>query len=502
MKTFTLKRWQIGAYVAPSIPNSALGLPIAVYLPAFYAEQAGISVAMVGAIFMLARFWDVITDPVMGMVSDRYSTRWGRRRHWIVLSVPIIMLAAWQIFMPPENVGILHLLSWMFILYIGYTLLTISHISWGAELTPDYHERSRVQGWREFALVLGMTTVLALPAIIEVAASMGASAPVETTEEIIGGASAPTEVAEVRDEGREAVGRTRVAAMGWFIIILLPITVALAVVLVKERKTKTQPQIAWGEFWGVLKNNKAVRRLLLVDIIVGFGPSVSGALYIWFIAYYVGYGDWASRILLLYFVAAFMGVPFWIQLSYRLGKHKALTVSLIYACVVLATYLFSNNAPFWLVLVLNFAYGLAYGAGPFLLRSMMADVRDYDRLETGQERTGLYFSLLTLTSKIGAALAVGLALTLLGVFGFDPAIGLENSQGAINSVAYMFVFFPMIVYALAAWLIWTFPLDQAEQERLRLAIDAKQKSSGDHGALDQFVGVSPPRGEIEDQPAD
>ncbi len=501
MKNFSLKRWQIASYAAPSIPNSALGLPIAVYLPAFYAEQAGISVAMVGAIFMLARFWDVITDPILGIVSDRYATRWGRRRHWMVLCVPIIMLSAWQIFMPPDNVGIAHLLIWMFVLYVGYTLLTISHISWGAELTPDYHERSRVQGWREFALILGMTTVLALPAIIEIAGPAATVAPTETEAVLTSEAEAPI-AAVARDDGHEAVGRSKIAAMGWFIIILLPVTVAIAVLVVKERKVETHPQIQWRELWGVLRQNKAVRRLLLVDIIVGFGPSVSGALYIWFIAYYVGYGDWASRILLLYFVAAFIGVPFWIQLSYRLGKHKALTVALVYASAVLITYLFSNNAPFSVVLLLNFMYGLAYGAGPFLLRSMMADVRDYDRLETGQERTGLYFSLLTMTSKVGAALAVGLTLMLLGVFGFDPVLGEQNTQTSINAVALMFVFFPMATYGLGAYLIWTFPLDQAEQERLRLAIEAKQKTHGDHGGIDQFVGMSPPRGEIEDQPTE
>ena len=503
MTTFHLKRWQIAAYSAPSIPNSALGLPVAVYLPAFYAEQAGLAVAAVGTIFMLARFWDVFTDPFMGILSDRFPTRWGRRRHWIVLSVPIMMLAAWQLFIPPEGVGVTHLLIWMFVLYVGYTLLTISHISWGAELTPDYHERSRVQGWREFALVLGMFTVLALPALIEITSSVPADPPPVAIEEIAP-ADAGTALSEIRveDDGHRAVGRDRVAAMGWFVIILLPLTVAFAVTLVGERPVKEQKNIDWHGLWTVISKNKSVRRLLLVDIIAGFGPSVSGALYIWFIAYYVGYGDWASRILLLYFVAAFIAVPFWIQISYKIGKHKALTIAFVYSCVILATYLISPNAPLWVVLLLNMAYGFAYGAGPFLLRSMMADVRDYDLLETGQERTGLYFSLLTMTSKIGAALAVGLALTVLGIVGFDPSLGEQNSERAVMTIGYMFVFLPMVVYAAGAWLIWNFPLDQAEQEKLRAQIDERHRNEGDHGAIDTLTGYSPPRGEIEDQPAE
>ncbi len=500
MAGFHLKRWQIGAYALPAIPMAGLGLPIAVYLPAFYAEQAGLTVTTVGAIFMLARFWDVFTDPVLGILSDRYTTRWGRRRHWIVLSVPIILLAAWQLFMPPPGVGIPHLLFWMFFLYVGFTVITIGHISWGAELSSDYHERSRIQGWREFALVFGMFTVLALPALIEIATSDAPETASVSAEQAVLANELPPPTEQIRDIGHEAVGSDKVASMGWFIIILLPISVALAVGLVGERKADNPAPIKWRELWQVLRDNTSVRRLLLVDTIAGFGPSVSGALYIWYIAYYVGYGDWASRILLLYFVAAFLGVPFWMQVSYRIGKHKALAVAFLYTCTILVFYIPTRQAPFWVVMALNMLFGFGYGAGPFLLRSMMADVRDYDLLQTGQERTGLYYSLLTMTSKVGAALAVGATMTLLGVFGFDPSLGEQNSPGAIDSIGYMFIFFPIVVYLTGAALIWRFPIDQAAQERLRAQIDGREH--GDHGALDEMAGYTPPRGEIEDQPTE
>ena len=191
-------RLQIGAFGLPSIPISALGLPIVVYLPPFYGHDMGLSLTVVGTVFMMARFWDVFTDPVLGMVSDRFPSRWGRRRHWIVIAAPLLMLSAYMLFMPEPPVTWMYLAGWMFFLYIGWTLITISHMSWGAELSTDYDERSTIQGVREFLLIFGMFTVLALPAIIE-----------NTTN----GAGGPE----------------KVAAMGWFIIILLPITVGLAV---------------------------------------------------------------------------------------------------------------------------------------------------------------------------------------------------------------------------------------------------------------------------------
>jgi hypothetical protein len=87
-----LTKWQLLAFAIPAIPISAMGLPLVVYLPPFYAEL-GLGTAVVGSLFMFARFWDVFTDPVLGILSDRFETRWGRRRHWIVLSVPIMMVS-------------------------------------------------------------------------------------------------------------------------------------------------------------------------------------------------------------------------------------------------------------------------------------------------------------------------------------------------------------------------------------------------------------------------
>ncbi|MBT8115246.1 MAG: MFS transporter, partial [Arenicella sp.] len=112
-------------------------MPFSMYAPPFFAAEMGLGLAAVGTIFMIARLWDLISDPLMGIVSDRIPSRWGRRRHWIVLSVPLLMVATVLVMFPNSISGTygntLYLLSSLFFLYIGYTMLTISHISWGAE---------------------------------------------------------------------------------------------------------------------------------------------------------------------------------------------------------------------------------------------------------------------------------------------------------------------------------------------------------------------------------
>jgi len=465
-------RLQLGAFGLPSIPISALGLPIVVYLPPFYGHDMGLSLSVVGTVFMLARFWDVFTDPVLGMVSDRFPSRWGRRRHWIVLSAPILIGAAYMLFMPSPPVTWMYLAGWMFILYIGWTLITISHMSWGAELSEDYDERSTIQGVREFLLIFGMFTVLALPAIIE----------------------------QVSDAA--AAGPAKIAAMGWFIIILLPITIGLAVWLTPEFPSKAHQQIPWKRAWAIIAKNRLLQRVLVADLLVNIAPAITGSLYIFFASYVMELPKSASLLLLVYFIAGFVGIPAWIRMSHWAGKHKTLAIAMVYGAITLPLVVFFPRGEFWWLFIGNSLYGVAYGAGSFLLRSIMADVIDTDYLETGQRRTGLYYSLLSMTAKVGAALAVGITYPLLDLIQFKP--GGENSPETLNQFMAMYVTLPAIVMLAAAVVMWRFPLDRAAQQDLRRRIEERDGVHPSHDASDAAAAVAQvgSAGGIADRPAE
>lgn len=466
MIAFAIPRRTIAAYVLPALPISALGLPLVVHLPAFYANYTELGVATVGLLFMAARLWDVITDPVLGIVSDRIETRWGRRRPWLVASVPVVAVSAWMVFMPPEQVGAARLLFWLLVLYVGYTLVMLSHLAWGAELSPDYHERSRIQGWREFTFIIGMMAVLAIPALLELGENLRPPSAVPLTADAAASTGSAHEDGVVVLE-RGPVDRTKLAAMGWFIILLMPVTVFLAVAFAPERRTPAPRRVPWAQTWGLVRQNLPLRRLLAINFLVELAPGITGATYIFFIAYYAGQPVWANLILAVYFLSAIFGVPFWSRISYRFGKHRTVAGAMFYAVALLPFFFLAPFLPLWALLVFNCLYGLAYGAGSFLVRAMMADVCDVDQLHTGQARTGLYFSLLTMTGKMGHALAVGLSYLLLSLVGFSTQPGTLNSWNAVNGLAAIFVLLPVLSFAVAGAFCWRFPLDQAAQERLR-----------------------------------
>ncbi|MEQ8267887.1 MAG: MFS transporter [Parvibaculum sp.] len=435
-----LSRWTLFAFALPAAPISAIGLPLVVHLPPFYAGTFGIGLTTIGAIFMVARFWDVFTDPVLGILSDKYETRWGRRRHWIVLSVPIMLLSVVMIFMPAGDVTPVYLIFWLFVLYAGWTLLTISHMSWGAELTPDYNERSRVQGAREIALILGMVFVLTLPVLIDM------------TEPENGAAA-------------------RVASMGWFVLILLPIAVALAVWKVPERRTSTPVHVPFRQAIAALVQSRPLQVVLAADLIGGVSGGLVASMFIFLADDALKLEEYSSMMLLGYFLSGVAFVPLMLWFSRRLGKHMTASYSALFNAVTIPLILFIPPGQPLVALGVWVLLGVNMAAGPFLFRSIMADVADHDAVITHQQRTGLFYSMLTSTSKFGAAIAIFGGYALLDSIGFKA--GGENSEAVLDGLRAAYVWPACVISAAVAGIMWFFPIDEKTQQANRAILEMR-----------------------------
>jgi glycoside/pentoside/hexuronide:cation symporter, GPH family len=158
---------ELVGYALPAIPTAALALPLTVYVAPFYALQIGLGTGLVGAVFFAVRALDIAFDPLIGLAGDRLDTPWGRRRPWLVGITPPMLVALFALFNPPAEASALYLATCLVAIYFGFSVLTISHTAWGAELSRAYHERSRIAGVRQIAFIGGMPLVLVLPAILE-----------------------------------------------------------------------------------------------------------------------------------------------------------------------------------------------------------------------------------------------------------------------------------------------------------------------------------------------
>jgi glycoside/pentoside/hexuronide:cation symporter, GPH family len=427
---------ELVAYALPAIPTAALALPLTVYVAPFYAVQVGLGTGLVGLLFFAVRLLDIAFDPLIGLAGDRFDTPWGRRRPWLVGIVPPMLAVLYAFFNPPPGANALYLTLCLIAVYLGFSVLTINHMAWGAELSSAYHERSRIAGARQIAFIGGMLLVLVLPAILELRFGAGA--------------------------------REKVAAMGWFVMAVLPLAIGIAVTLAGEPRRAPSGDLSVRAAWVWLRRSRELRAVLAADLAIGLATSVTAALYIFLVE-----GTFAlkhsSTLLLFYFVAGLAGAPVWTRLSYSFGKHRTLAGAALFGAATLPLFFLipRDGTGGGLAFLLTVVFGLSYGAGPVLLHAIMGDVVDQGTVETGDSRAGAAFALLTLTNKVGYALSVGLAYPLLDLMGYSGTRGANNSTEALTGILIVFVAIPMALLLTTSLLLWRFPLGEREQLKLR-----------------------------------
>jgi Na+/melibiose symporter-like transporter len=158
------------AYALPAFVIAVPMIPVFINLPTFYGVELGLGLATTGLIMLLARLFDTVSDPLMGIVSDRYRWRGLRRKPWITLGAVICGMALFNLLIPPAEVSDAGFLLWSVLLYAGWTMVAIPYLAWGAELTSNYHQRTGLTGWREGCGLLG---ILAAGTVMAVTADWG-----------------------------------------------------------------------------------------------------------------------------------------------------------------------------------------------------------------------------------------------------------------------------------------------------------------------------------------
>jgi GPH family glycoside/pentoside/hexuronide:cation symporter len=435
-----LKRRTLAAFAGPGLPIGAVGLPMIVYLPPYYAGTLGLDLAAVGLVFFLVRAIDLPLDPVLGHWMDRTSSRLGRYRPWLLAGGLTLAAGVWCVFMAEPGISALAAFAFLMLLYLGYSLTAVAQLGWGATLSDDYHQRSRIFSWWMAAQVLGMILVLLLPPLA-------------------GG-------------GTAAGG---IQAMGWFVILSAPLTVLIMAAALPERdRVGERPHASLAEL-KALARSPLLLRLILLDILTSVAPGITGAMFLFYFEHRLGFAAReASLLLLTYFVAGFAAAPLWIALARRIGKHRALAwAAICYASFQLGLSLLPRSWGFAAALPAMAIAGLPYIAAPSLLRAMLNDAADVDRLDTGLDRNALLQALLTSTQKISYAVPVAVIYPVLALIGFNPKPGGANSDGAILGMTLLFVLAPVALMLAAAWVASRWPLGREAHVEVQAKLAAK-----------------------------
>ena len=440
------------AFGAPAVGAGYMYLLLALYVMKFSTDVLLIAPAIMGLIFSVSRIWDAISDPLVGYLSDRTTTSLGRRRTWILFSFVPIAIGFYAVFAPPVSLSGDALTWWMAASIIGFysamTIFFVPHMALGAELSNDYHERSRLFGLRHAFYTVG--SILSLGTMMLL----------------------------LNEEFREG-GDVRAMAEEYalYAIIAMSVLVLYAVVNLRERpefqgRLNSSPTSAFRDVW----QNPHARLLVIVTFIENVGSSAIAVLTLYVTQYVVGAPLSAPFIILAYMLPSTASVPMWLPLSRRFGKIRVWMVGmalygLAFGGMFFLPFLETVDARLTLIIVMAAFAGLAAGCGGTIGPSVQGDVIDYDEYKTGERKEGSYFAVWNFTYK--SALGVMLLLTgfVLEASGFVP----NQPQTMTVQIAMVSLYgaLPLLCYAIGVVLFSRFKLTEQEYAVIRAELDRR-----------------------------
>lgn len=452
----------LGAFVNNLLAAAIGGMVIVLNL------GLGMNPALVGLVSALPRLTDAITDPLMGYISDNTRSRWGRRRPYIfvgAIAVGIIFALLWQLPADKsESFYFWYFLSGSLIFYLAYTVFATPWVALGYELTPDYHERTRLMGVQNF---IGQLAYVIAPWFLLIMQSQ------RFFDDMVEGAA-----------GLAIVIAVVVVSIGVLPAIFLRERFSADAAEARPRKHTFFENIRdfFKGFATTLKFKPFVK-LCIATFLVFNGFMLIASFQFYVIIYYVFGGDtvlgaeYAGYAGTAGAISTFCVIIFVTWLGTKIGKRRTFYVATGISMLGYALKWICYNPDFpWLILVP--APFMAFGLGSLftLMPSMIADVIDEDELQTQERREGMYGSIFWWVVKLGMAAALAAGGFLLNATGFDVALGGDQAERTIILMRVFDAFVPFVASGIAIWAIATFPITEERAHQVRLQLEARRGS--------------------------
>jgi Na+/melibiose symporter-like transporter len=424
-----------------NLPLSMLMSPTAAVLPNFYLDHSAVTLAGLATATFLARLFDGLTDPAIGYLSDRS----GRRKPWMIAGAVLVAASAWFLYNPAPDAGVAHLLVWYLAVTLGWTLVEIPHTAMAAELSRDYHERSRIALWRQLLGFAGGVLFMATPMLL-----------------LRGSTSFTPEV---------------MRTIAIFIIVSLPLAVLLLCLAVPEpprRLDSQRPRLA--DLARALLDTPPLRYFLATQVLFGLATGAVASLFVIYSSRYLGLGDKVPQIALPMTLAMALGMPLWLQVLKRVEKHRAWAFAALGMIAALLAVLTLAPGPGALLpmIAIMACFGFFLGLSSIALPSLLADIVDYDVWRNRQDRAAIFFSFQAVVTKLNQGVGGAVALAIPTMFGFDARQEITASAALGLKVA--FVAWPCLLLVPMLVLAWRYPLGRRAHGILARRLERRLES--------------------------
>lgn len=431
----SLETRTIWLFAIIAFPLQAITMAVSVYLPQHFAKNLGLDLATLGFAFSVIRIIDLPFDPLLGIAIDRTRIRANKYRVWLIAGAPVTMVAIYALFMAKPGMGMYHIMFWLLVMYLGTSMITLSHSAWAALISPSYNERSRIFAAIGVMGVVGMTLLFATPLVAS-------------------------------QLGREGLG---VPEMGWFILASIPVAISIGTLWTPSPGAdySERPQISWKNYVSLLSHPN-MARIALAMLLFTVGTAWEGALFLFYFTDGRGFTvSEVSSLLIAALGAGLLGAPLIARLSMRLSKHQTVVITaLCYAAALSSLMIVPKDAKL-LACIPVIVTGFLYAGFHVLLRSMTADVSDEIRLAQGADRSALLYALLTLAPKLAAAIAIGLTFNVMAQIGYQPSLGANNGAEALQGLGLAYLMGPICFVLLGALCVVGYNLGPQKTAEIR-----------------------------------
>jgi GPH family glycoside/pentoside/hexuronide:cation symporter len=415
---------------------------------------------------VLGIVWDAINDPLVGMLSDRLTTRWGRRRPFLLFfSIPfgLAFILLWWV--PPfENqIALAATVSLMYMLSDTLqTLISVPLYSLTPEITPDYDERTSLTGFRMFFnLLASLVTAVAAPEIVKSVLAGG---------------------------GTQQQGYMLVAALfgGFAIIPLMLIFFVIRERPQKNQNSQTEPNVSLRETLRTAWSNIPFRYATGLFMLNWITFDLVALCLPFFLTYWIAGGNLLqkalgmsldSSVLGLLLVTSVVLLPFWIWVSKKLSKNKTYIIAMFFWAVVQLLIFSIQPGQITAILILAVMAGISVSAAHVLPDSIFPDVIEWDELRTGRRQEGIYYGIKNFVRKLTGAVAIFVALQVLGWFGYQTptpgATQFSQPESALMAIRVLIGPLGALLLLSAIVLAWFYPLTRERHARIRRLLERK-----------------------------
>ena len=428
----------IWAFSLPRIGFGIMGLLFGTYLMKFSTDVLLIAPAAMGSLIAASRLWDAVSDPLAGFLSDRTNSRYGRRRSWMFYAAIPMGFGLVMIWSPPGFLGEFGIIVWMGLALLVYetasTAFFVPHSAIGVELTPNYHERTRLFGYAHMIGAIG--SILGLISL---------------------------QFMNMSEDKR-----TFALLLSLFAGFCVTSIVLWSTRILPERRDYQGRggKNIFKSFTDVFRNKHALL-LLIVYAIETFGAASVGMLVPYLVEYVIPMQAMMVPILLTYTLPQFVFTPMWMKLARIFGKKRLWAFAMwlnaaTFFCLFVTLTPGETSAWIW---ILSFTLGFAAGCGAVVAPAIQADIIDYDEYLTSERKEGAYLAVWNLVRKTAGSVTALVTGLVLQYTGFEPNI--EQTEQTQTAIRALFALLPGICYVIGALLFLRFNFNEKEHAEVR-----------------------------------